>query len=83
MALDNGIKEQLKQYLAMLESEIVFAASLGTDDASQKVRDFLEEIAKCRTYYDRRSNCRSDTKLYNYATRYRQWHCFCRSSTRA
>ncbi len=36
MALDNGIKEQLKQYLAMLESEIVFAASLGTDDASQK-----------------------------------------------
>lgn len=46
MALDNGIKEQLKQYLAMLESEIVFAASLGTDDASQKVRDFLEEIAE-------------------------------------
>jgi alkyl hydroperoxide reductase subunit F len=46
MALDSGIKEQLKQYLAMLESDIVFAASLGTDDASEKVRDFLEEIAE-------------------------------------
>ncbi|MBZ0322038.1 alkyl hydroperoxide reductase subunit F [Enterococcus casseliflavus] len=46
MALDKAIKDQLTQYLAMLESEVVFAASLGEDDSSTKVREFLEEIAE-------------------------------------
>lgn len=44
MALDKEIKEQLKQYLALLESDVVFSAQLGSDEQSQKVRDFLEEI---------------------------------------
>lgn len=44
MALDQTIIEQLKQYLDLLESDIVFHASLGQDDNSQKVSDFLEEI---------------------------------------
>ena len=46
MALDKAIKDQLTQYLAMLESEVVFAATLGEDDSSTKVREFLEEIAE-------------------------------------
>ena len=45
MALDTEIKGQLAQYLELLESEIVFQASLGEDENSGKVRDFLEEIA--------------------------------------
>ena len=41
MHLDNRFKEQLKQYRAILESEIVFTASLGTNDASLKVGAFI------------------------------------------
>ncbi|MBM7709618.1 alkyl hydroperoxide reductase subunit F [Enterococcus lemanii] len=44
MALDKETKDQLGQYLELLESEVVFQASLGTDDNSVKVKDFLEEI---------------------------------------
>lgn len=46
MALDNEIKGQLAQYLELLESDIVFHASLGSDDNSTKVREFLEEITE-------------------------------------
>ncbi len=46
MGLDKGIKDQLTQYLAMLEADVVFTASLGTDEGSAKVRDFLTEIAE-------------------------------------
>jgi alkyl hydroperoxide reductase subunit F len=45
MALDNEIKGQLAQYLELLESDIVFKASLGDDENSTKVKEFLEEIA--------------------------------------
>jgi len=44
--LDNETKEQLKQYLALLESEIVFSASLDESDNSKKVEDFLTEVAE-------------------------------------
>lgn len=46
MGLDKGIKDQLTQYLAMLEADVVFTASLGADEGSVKVRDFLTEIAE-------------------------------------
>ncbi len=39
--LDNETKEQLKQYLALLESKIVFSASLDESEESKKVEDFL------------------------------------------
>lgn len=44
MALDSEIKTQLKQYLALIESDIVFQANLGTDDNSKKVRDVINDI---------------------------------------
>lgn len=44
--LDNETKEQLKQYLALLESEVIFSASLDESDNSQKVEDFLTEVAE-------------------------------------
>ncbi|MGG5371359.1 alkyl hydroperoxide reductase subunit F [Enterococcus sp. AZ196] len=44
--LDNETKEQLQQYLALLESEIVFSASLNESDDSKKVEDFLTEVAE-------------------------------------
>ena len=43
MALDAEIKTQLSQYLALIESDIVFQANLGTDENSKKVRDFIDE----------------------------------------
>lgn len=45
MALDADTKQQLSQYLELLESDIVLEANLAEDDNSSKVRDFLEEIA--------------------------------------
>lgn len=45
MALSPDIKEQLAQYLNLLESDLVLQAYLGSDDSSQKVKDFIEEIA--------------------------------------
>lgn len=36
MALDAEIKTQLSQYLALIESDIVFQANLGTDENSKK-----------------------------------------------
>ncbi|MDK6808471.1 hypothetical protein QP365_13065, partial [Corynebacterium aurimucosum] len=44
MALDETIKAQLKQYLELLESDVVFQASLGQDERSEQVRAFIEEI---------------------------------------
>lgn len=44
--LDNETKEQLTQYLALLESEIVFSASLDESDDSKKVQEFLTEVAE-------------------------------------
>lgn len=45
MALDTEIKGQLTQYLELLESDVVIKTSLGEDENSGKVREFLEEIA--------------------------------------
>ncbi len=44
MALDADIKVQLGQYLELLESDLIFKADLATNEHSQKVREFLEEI---------------------------------------
>lgn len=44
MTLDAEIKTQLSQYLALIESDIVFQANLRTDENSKKVRDFIDEI---------------------------------------
>lgn len=41
MALDETIKAQLKQYLELLESDVVFQASLGQDERSEQVRAFF------------------------------------------
>ncbi|GCF95329.1 alkyl hydroperoxide reductase subunit F [Enterococcus florum] len=44
--LDNETKAQLNQYLELLESDITFSASLAENEDSQKVREFLTEIAE-------------------------------------
>ncbi|MBP1045989.1 alkyl hydroperoxide reductase subunit F [Enterococcus sp. BWM-S5] len=44
MALDTEIKEQLAQYLELLENNIVLKASVGEDENSQKVLELVEEI---------------------------------------
>lgn len=44
MALDKNIREQLVQYLELLESDLVFHVSLGEGENSEKVSEFLEEI---------------------------------------
>lgn len=45
MALDQNIINSLTQYLNMLEGEVVFKVSLGTDAISLEMKSLLEEIA--------------------------------------
>ncbi|AGM99863.1 alkyl hydroperoxide reductase subunit F [Streptococcus iniae] len=49
MALSSDIKKQLEQYLALLESDIVLQVALGHDANSEKVKDFVDEIAAMST----------------------------------
>ncbi|URZ87834.1 alkyl hydroperoxide reductase subunit F [Floricoccus penangensis] len=44
--IDTEIKKQLAQYLQLLESDIVFKASLDSSENSAKVREFLTEIVE-------------------------------------
>ncbi|WP_368251083.1 alkyl hydroperoxide reductase subunit F [Enterococcus sp. 2201sp1_2201st1_B8_2201SCRN_220225] len=43
--LDNETKAQLAQYLELLEGDVQFLASLGTDENSEKTAEFLNEVA--------------------------------------
>ncbi|MBV7391621.1 alkyl hydroperoxide reductase subunit F [Enterococcus sp. ALS3] len=42
--LDNETRAQLKQYLELMEADIIFSASLAEDDNSKKVAEFLNEV---------------------------------------
>lgn len=42
--LDNETRAQLKQYLELMETDIIFSASLAEDDNSKKVVEFLNEV---------------------------------------
>ena len=44
--LDNEVKQQLAQYLSMLEADIVLGVNAGSDENGQKVRDLVTEIAE-------------------------------------
>ncbi len=44
MSLDTKLKQQLSQYLELLENPIVFHASLDESENSQKTKQFLQEI---------------------------------------
>lgn len=43
--LDNNLKQQLGQYLELLEGDIVLTASKGDDKASQDMMELLNEIS--------------------------------------
>ncbi|GGH39391.1 alkyl hydroperoxide reductase subunit F [Paenibacillus segetis] len=45
MALDQEIKNQLKQYLELLESDIVLKVSAGSDEASAEMLALVDELA--------------------------------------
>jgi len=42
--LDNEIKAQLVEYLALLESDVIFTVCAGADDKSNELRTFLDEV---------------------------------------
>lgn len=42
--LDHDIKEQLQQYLALLESDVVFKVSVDETDKGKEMQAFLEEV---------------------------------------
>ncbi|KXW56249.1 alkyl hydroperoxide reductase subunit F [Ferrovum sp. PN-J185] len=45
MALEAGIKEQLQQYLQLLEGEVVIKVSAGTDATSLEMVELLQEVS--------------------------------------
>ena len=42
--LDQNLKNQLKEYLKLLEGEVVFTLSLDDSEKSKEVKTFVEEI---------------------------------------
>ena len=44
--LENNLKQQLAQYLDMLKTEVTIGLSVTNDDKSDKVREFVEEVAE-------------------------------------
>src|SRR3954468_23196748 len=50
MILDAEIKQQLKQYLELMEGDIVLKVSAGTDDLSKDVLALVEEISSMSSH---------------------------------
>lgn len=46
MSLDVNLKNQLAQYLQLLEKEVVISLSVSNDENSKEVRDFVTEISE-------------------------------------
>ena len=44
--LENNLKQQLAQYLDMLKTEVTIGLSVSQDENSNKVREFVEEVAE-------------------------------------
>lgn len=44
--LENNLKQQLAQYLDMLKTEVTIGLSATNDEKSDKVREFVEEVAE-------------------------------------
>jgi len=44
--LENNLKQQLTQYLDMLKTEVIIGLSVSQDENSNKVREFVEEVAE-------------------------------------
>lgn len=44
--LENNLKQQLAQYLDMLKTEVIIGLSVSQDENSNKVREFVEEVAE-------------------------------------
>ncbi|MGL6009016.1 MAG: alkyl hydroperoxide reductase subunit F, partial [Culicoidibacterales bacterium] len=45
MHLETEIKSQLEQYLQLLESDLVIQLSVGSDEHSQAMTTFINEVA--------------------------------------
>jgi NADH-dependent peroxiredoxin subunit F len=45
MVLDPDIKSQLKQYLGLLENDIVLKVSTGSDEVSKDMLALVDELA--------------------------------------
>ena len=45
MALDTSIKQQLNQYLELIENDLTLKLDTGSDEASNKLSDFVYEVA--------------------------------------
>ncbi|AOM84268.1 alkyl hydroperoxide reductase subunit F [Salisediminibacterium beveridgei] len=45
MALDTSIKQQLNQYLELIERDLTLKLDAGSDEASRKLSDFVHEVA--------------------------------------
>lgn len=42
--LDQALKDQVKEYLKLLEGDVVFTLSLNQSENSEKIREFVEEV---------------------------------------
>ena len=63
--LDKETKQNLEQYLALIESPIVFSVSLDTSENSQKLAEFTKEIAEMspKISWEKRDSMRTPSFL--------------------
>ena len=79
MALDTEIKGQLGQYLELLESDVVFKASLGEDENSaQSQRVFAGNRRHVGENHFRKSNFDPYAQFYDRTPRNGKRHHVCR-----
>lgn len=48
--LNADLKQQLQQLLQLMEGDVEFRASIGSDDKSKELKDLLDEIAEMTDY---------------------------------
>ncbi len=76
--LDKETKQNLEQYLALIESPIVFSVSLDNSENSQKLAEFTKEIAEMspKISWEKRDSMRTPSFFYQSSWQ-RKWNRFC------
>ncbi|MCC9081330.1 hypothetical protein LOS23_12885 [Enterococcus faecium] len=75
--LDKETKQNLEQYLALIESPIVFSVSLDNSENSQKLAEFTKEIAEMSPKISWEKEIRCAHLVFYQSSWQRKWNRFC------
>ena len=61
--LNADLKQQLQQLLQLMEGDVEFRASIGSDDKSKELKDLLDEIAEMTIILQSLKRIKTHTKF--------------------